>query len=192
MKGMVEIRWHGRGGQGVVTAGEILAEAAMEEGKYFQAFPDYGPERMGAPVKAYTRISDSPIEIHSQITSPDIVVVVDSTLIGLVNVAEGLKDGGIIVLNTSLSPQEAREKLGLVNRPIRVFTVDASQIAIKHFGRNIPNTPMLGALVKATGLVSLDSIIHLTKERLGTKVTEEIVQANVQAIKEAYESVKEG
>lgn len=192
MKGMVEIRWHGRGGQGVVTAGEILAEAAMEEGKYFQAFPDYGPERMGAPVKAYTRISDSPIEIHSQITSPDIVVVVDSTLIGHVNVTEGLKNGGIIVLNTSLSPQEAREKLGLVNRPIRVFTVDASQIAIKHFGRNIPNTPMLGALVKATGLVSLDSIIHLTKEKLGTKVTEEIVQANVQAIKEAYESMKEG
>lgn len=192
MKGLVEIRWHGRGGQGVVTAGEILAEAAMEEGKYFQAFPDYGPERMGAPIKAYTRISDSPIEIHSQITSPDIVVVVDSTLIGLVNVAEGLKDGGIIVLNTSLSPQEAREKLGLGNKPVKIFTVDASQIAIKHFGRNIPNTPMLGALVKATGLVSLDSIIHLTKERLGTKVTEEIIQANIQAIKEAYESVKEG
>jgi len=147
---------------------------------------------MGAPIKAYTRISDSPIEIHSQITSPDIVVVVDSTLIGLVNVAEGLKDGGIIVLNTSLSPQEAREKLGLGNKPVKIFTVDASQIAMKHFGRNIPNTPMLGALVKATGLVSLDSIIHLTKERLGTKVTEEIIQANIQAIKEAYESVKEG
>ncbi len=192
MKGMVEIRWHGRGGQGVVTAGEILAEAALEEGKYFQAFPDYGPERMGAPIKAYTRISDSPIEIHSQITSPDIVVVVDPTLIGLVNVAEGLKDGGTIVLNTSLSPQEVRVKLGLEGKNVRVFTVDASQIAMKHFGRNIPNTPMLGALVKATGLVSLESVIRLTEERLGTKVSENIIQANVQAIKEAYENVKEG
>ncbi len=192
MKGMVEIRWHGRGGQGVVTAGEILAEAAMEEGKYFQAFPDYGPERMGAPVRAYTRISDSPIEIHSQIASPDVVVVIDSTLIGLVNVAEGLKNGGVIVLNTSLSPQEVREKLGIGDKPVKVFTVDASRIAIKHFGRNIPNTPMLGALVKATGLVSLESIIRLTEERLGTKVADNIVQANVQAIKEAYESVKEG
>ncbi|MCS7286934.1 MAG: 2-oxoacid:acceptor oxidoreductase family protein [Anaerolineae bacterium] len=192
MKGMVEIRWHGRGGQGVVTAGEILAEAAMEEGKYFQAFPDYGPERMGAPVKSYTRISDSPIEIHSQITSPDIVVVIDPTLLGVVNVAEGLKDGGTLVLNTSLSPQEVKQKLGLEGKPVKIFTVDASQIAIKHFGRNIPNTPMLGALVKATGLVSLESIIRLTEERLGTKVTEEIIQANIQAIKEAYESVREG
>lgn len=192
MKGMVEIRWHGRGGQGVVTAGEILAEAAMEEGKYFQAFPDYGPERMGAPVKSYTRISDIPIEIHSQIISPDIVVVIDSTLIGVVNVTDGLKDGGTLVLNTSLSPQEVRQKLGLEGKPVKIFTVDASQIAIKHFGRNIPNTPMLGALVKATGLVSLESIIRLTEERLGTKVTEDIIQANVQAIKEAYESVKEG
>ena len=192
MKDMVEIRWHGRGGQGVVTAGEILAEAALEEGKYFQAFPDYGPERMGAPVKAYTRISDSPIEIHSQITSPDIVVVIDPTLLGMVNVAEGLKDGGVILVNTPQSPQEIRKTLGLEGKPIKVFTIDASDIAMKHLGRNIPNTPMLGALVKATGLVSLDSVIRLTEERFGAKFREDVVKANVAAIKEAYEKVQEG
>jgi len=189
---LIEIRWHGRGGQGVVTAGEILAEAAMEEGKYFQAFPDYGPERMGAPVKAYTRISDSPIEIHSQITSPDIVVVINPTLIGMVDVTEGLKDDGVILVNTSESPQEMRKKLGLEGKPVKVFVVDASQIAMKHLGRNIPNTPMLGALVKATGLVSLDSVIHLTEERFGAKFREDVVKANVAAIKEAYEKVQEG
>jgi len=189
---LLEIRWHGRGGQGVVTAGEILAEAAMDEGKYFQAFPDYGPERMGAPVRAYTRISDSPIEIHSQITSPDIVVVIDPTLIGMVNVAEGIKDNGVILVNTPSSPQEIRKTLGLEGKPVKVFAVDASEIAKKHLGRNIPNTPMLGALVKATGLVSLESIIRLTEERFGAKFREDIVKANVAAIKEAYEKVQEG
>ncbi|HDN79885.1 MAG: pyruvate synthase [Chloroflexi bacterium] len=189
---LIEIRWHGRGGQGVVTAGEILAEAAMEEGKYFQAFPDYGPERMGAPIRAYTRISDSPIEIHSQITSPDIVIVVDPTLIGLVNVAEGIKEGGVILLNTPASPQEMRQKLGLAGKGVKVFTIDASEIAMKHLGRNIPNTPMLGALIKATNLVSLESVIRLTEERLGAKLREEAVKANIAALKEAYEKVQEG
>lgn len=192
MAELLEIRWHGRGGQGVVTAGEILAEAAMEEGKYFQAFPDYGPERMGAPVKAYTRISDSPIEIHSQITSPDIVVVIDPTLIGMVNVAEGLKDGGVILVNTPQSPREIRKTLGLEGSPVKVFTVDASGIAMKHLGRNIPNTPMLGALIRATGLVALDSVIRLTEERFGAKFREDVVKANVAAIKEAYDKVQEG
>jgi len=189
---LIEIRWHGRGGQGVVTAGEILAEAAMEEGKYFQAFPDYGPERMGAPIRAYTRISDSPIEIHSQITSPDIVIVVDPTLIGLVNVAEGIKEGGVILLNTPASPQEMRQKLGLAGKGVKVFTIDASEIAMKHLGRNIPNTPMLGALIKATNLVSLESVIRLTEERLGAKLREEAVKVNIAALKEAYEKVQEG
>lgn len=189
---LLEIRWHGRGGQGVVTAGEILAEAAMEEGKYFQAFPDYGPERMGAPVRAYTRISDSPIEIHSQITSPDIVVVIDPSLIGMVNVAEGLKDGGVILVNTDASPEQIRKTLGLEGRPVKVFAINASEIAMKHLGRNIPNTPMLGALVKATGLVSLESVIRLTEERFGAKFREDVVKANVAAIKEAYEKVQEG
>jgi len=190
MDGLIEIRWHGRGGQGVVTAGEILAEAALEEGKYFQSFPDYGPERMGAPVKAYTRVSDHPIEIHSQILSPDVVVVINPTLIGMVDVTEGLKEGGTILVNTSESPAQMREKLGLKGKPVKVFTVDATEIAMKHLGRNIPNTPMLGALARATGLVSVDSIIRLTEERFGAKLTKEMVQANVAAIKEAYEQVK--
>ena len=107
---LTEIRWHGRAGQGVVTAGELLAEAAMEEGKYFQAFPDYGPERMGAPIKSYTRISDEPIEVHHQILYPDVVIVVNPNLIGAVNLIEGLKEDGTAIINTPDSPAEIREK----------------------------------------------------------------------------------
>jgi len=112
MSKCMEIRWHGRAGQGVVTAGELLAEAALEEGKYFQAFPDYGPERMGAPVKSYTRISDEPIEIHYQILTPEVVVVVNPNLLGVVDVTEGLAKDGVLIINTPESPGDIRKKLG--------------------------------------------------------------------------------
>ena len=187
---IIEIRWHGRAGQGVVTAGELLAEAAMEEGKYFQAFPDYGPERMGAPIKSYTRISDEPIEIHHQIMNPDVVIVVNPNLIGVVNLTEGLKEDGTLIVNTTESPAEIRKRMGFKGG--KVATLDATRIALDTLKRDIPSTLMLGAVAKVTGLVSLDSIARRTEERLGEKLSKELVEANLTALKRAYEEVKEG
>lgn len=188
MSKLTEIRWHGRAGQGVVTAGELLAEAAMEEGKYFQAFPDYGPERMGAPIKSYTRISDGPIAVHHQILNPEMVIVVNPNLIGAVNLTEGLKEDGMVIINTPDSPAEVREKLGL--KGSKVATLDATRIAMDTLKRDIPSTLMLGALAKVTGLVGLDSVVRCAKERLGEKLRAEVVEANVVALKRAYEEVK--
>jgi pyruvate ferredoxin oxidoreductase gamma subunit len=190
MSDLTEIRWHGRAGQGIVTAGELLAESAMEEGKYFQAFPDYGPERMGAPIRAFTRISDRPIDIHCQITAPDIVVIVDPSVINVVDVTEGLKPGGRVLVNTTDSPAKVRQQLHLTSG--EVFTVDATGISVATLGRAMPNTPMLGALVKATGLVSLEGIKDYTKERLGAKFRAQVVDANLESIQRAYDEVVEG
>jgi len=186
----VEIRWHGRGGQGVITAGKMLAETALEEGKYFQALPDYGAERMGAPIRAFTRISTAPIVPHCQITEPDAVVVVDSTLIGVVDLTEGLKKDGVLVVNTPLSPAEVRSRLGYTKG--KVFTVDASGIAMETMGRNIPNTPMLGALIRAVGLVAKDSLAHEIRHKLGETLKADIVEANIKALERAYSETKEG
>jgi len=153
---LIEIRWHGRGGQGVVTAGKLLAETALGMDQYIQAFPDYGPERQGAPIRAYTRMSPEPIRIHSQVEEPDIVLVLDPTLLQTVDVTEGLKPDGALLVNTPLSPQEVREQLGW--KTGKVFTVDASHIAIDELGREITNTPMLGALAAALGLFSVDQL----------------------------------
>jgi pyruvate ferredoxin oxidoreductase gamma subunit len=184
---LTEIRWHGRAGQGVVTAGELLAEAAMEEGKYFQAFPDYGPERMGAPIKSYTRISDGPIEVHHQILNPDVIIVVNPNLIGVVDLTEGLKEDGTAIINTPDSPAEVRKKLGLKGG--KVVTLDATGIAMDTLKRDIPSTLMLGAVAQVTDLVSLDSVVHIAKERLGEKLRSEVVEANLTALKRAYEEV---
>jgi len=191
MSKLVEVRWHGRGGQGVVTAGKVLAEAALDVGLYFQAFPEYGPERMGAPIQAFTRISDHPVDLHCQIEEPDVVVVLDPTLLGTVNVTEGLKPDGILLVNTTASPAEIREQLNL--RTGRVFTVDASRIAIETLGREITNTPMLGALARATGLFDVEAIVEQTRQRFAKKhMKADIVEANVAAIRRAAEEVKEG
>jgi pyruvate ferredoxin oxidoreductase gamma subunit len=188
---IVEIRWHGRGGQGVVTAGKVLAETALDTGRYFQAFPEYGPERMGAPIRAFTRISEKPINLHCQIENPDIVVVLDPTLLGTVNVTEGLKQDGILLVNTNVTPAEIRKQLKYTTG--RVFTVDASQIAIETMGREITNTPMLGALAKAGGLFDVDAIIEQIRSRFGKKkMKADVVDANVAAIQRAAKEVKEG
>jgi len=191
MAKLTEIRWHGRAGQGIVTAGELLAEAALKEGKYFQAFPDYGPERMGAPIKAYTRISDEPIEVHYQILSPEVVVVVNPNLLGAVDVTEGLAEDGVVIVNTPETPQQIRTRLGLDSSK-KVFTVDATQIALDTLGRDIPATLMLGAIVRATGLVGLDNTIEVVREKLGAKLRDEVVESNVKALQRAYKEVKEG
>ena len=188
MKDPVEIRWHSRGGQGAKTGALVLAEAAMDEGKYIQGFAEYGPERMGAPMKAYNRVSSSPITVHYGITNPNVVAVLDTTLIGKVNVAEGLTEDGVVVINTPESPAEMRAILGLEGRA--VFTVDASKIARDNIGRDIPNTPMIGAILKATGMMEIGGVSKSIRKKLGAKLKPEIVEGNVKAIEQAYEEVK--
>lgn len=190
MSPMTEIRWHGRAGEGVVTASELLAEAAMEEGKFFQAFPEYGSERMGAPIKAYTRISDTPIEVHCPILEPDMIIIVNPNLLGVVDVTEGLKPDGIIIINTPESPATIRQKLSFHGG--QVWCVDASKIAMEEFKRDIPSTMMLAVVARATGLIHLDAAIHLTREKLGGKLRPEVVEANVRSLQRAYDECVQG
>ncbi len=178
---MIEVRWHGRGGQGIVTVSRLLAEAALLDGKYVQAFPEFGPERRGAPVTGYTRISDEPISIHSHIYTPDIVVIVDPTLMGNANVAKGLVEGGTIVAHTERSPTEAKKDLGIANA--KVYTVNATRIALDILGRPIYNTAMLGALAKAAPVATLQSLDKVVAKRFPGPVGEK----NIAAIKRAYE-----
>mgnify|MGYP005847591299 FL=1 len=187
---LVEIRWHGRGGQGVVTAGKLLAETALGLGQYIQAFPDYGPERQGAPIRAFTRMSPNPIYIHSQIEEPDIVLVLDPTLLNTVDVTEGLKPEGVLLVNTPLSPQHVRKQLGW--KTGKVFTVDASHIAIEELGREITNTPMLGALAVAMDLFSAERLAEEVRRNFSKKMRPEIVEANVRAVLRAAQELKEG
>lgn len=184
----MEIRWHGRGGQGVVTAAALLAEAALEQGKYFQSFPEFGPERMGAPIRAYSRVSSEPINLHCGVTEPNVVAVLDPTLIGVIDVTEGLKSDGAIIVNTKESPVEVKNKLGLKSG--HVFTVDASQIAAEEIGKRIPNTPMLGALLKATGILDLESVLGHLRKSFSSKFSSQIVEGNVRALERAFKEVK--
>ena len=188
MAQLTEIRWHARAGQGAVTAAKLVADTALMEGAYIQAMPEYGPERTGAPLKAYTRVCDEPIEIHNTITNPDIVVVLDDTLLENVDVTEGLKDDGAIILNTELSVKDARALLG-VGESVKVAVVDASGIAMDTIKRDIPNTPIVGALSKVTGVVPVD----LVKERLvatfGKKFSQDVIDANLSSVDRAYQEV---
>lgn len=190
MAELIEIRWHGRGGQGVVTASKLLAESALGSGQYFQAFPDYGPERMGAPVRAFTRLSPRPINIHSQVQKPDIVVVLDSTLLEMVTVTEGLKEDGTLLVNTARRPAEMREATGFHSG--RVFAVDASHIAIEEIGQEITNTPMLGAFAQATGLFDVEEMAEELRIWFGKKLPTEAVEGNVRAIRRAAREVQQG
>ena len=186
---ITEIRWHGRGGQGAKTASLLLAESALEEGKYIQGFPEYGPERMGAPMQSFTRISEAPISLHSHVRTPDAVVVLDSTLLDTVDVTLGLREKGVILVNSPETSQAMRRKLGL-NKG-KVFTVDATSISMEILGKNLPNIPMLGALIKVTSLLGLDTVISSIKHKFGKKFSSRIIEGNIEAIKKAYEEVKE-
>ncbi|MDI9569917.1 MAG: pyruvate ferredoxin oxidoreductase subunit gamma [Pseudomonadota bacterium] len=179
---MIEIRWHGRGGQGAVTSVELLALAAIEEGKYAQGFPAFGPERRGAPVMAYNRVSDKPIKIRSGIYDPDVVVVLDPSLVGLVNVTEGLKPDGLLIINTSKTAPAIREQLKYKGK---LATVDATHIAREELGVPIANTTMLGAVMKTTKVLKLASLDEPIKERFG-----KIADRNKNALKRAYDDVK--
>jgi len=178
---MKEIRIHGRGGQGSVTAAEMISIAAFEDGKFSQAFPAFGVERRGAPVQAFTRISDSPIRLRSQIYTPDYVIVQDATLLETVDVASGIKDDGVIIVNTTEKPESLK-----LDTKARVMTVAATKVAMDIIGFPIVNTVLLGAFAGATGEINVESIKKAVKGRFSGKVAEK----NAQAIQKAYELIK--
>lgn len=191
MKDLIEIRWHGRGGQGAKTASLLLADAAFNTGKYIQGFPEYGPERMGAPITAYNRISNKPITIHSNIYEPDYVVVVDDSLLDCVDVTSGLKESGAIVINTTKDAEEIKAKLN--NYSGKIFTVDARSISIEALGRYFPNTPMLAAIVKVSGVMTDDELLEDMKSSFKHKFAKkpEVIDGNMKALELALKAVKQ-
>ena len=190
MDNLIEIRWHGRGGQGAKTASLLLADAAFNTGKYIQGFPEYGPERMGAPITAYNRISDTPITVHSNIYEPDFVVVVDDTLLESVNVTAGLKSTGAIVINTTKSADYLKSKLNGYEG--KVYTIDARKVSMECLGKYFPNTPMLAAIVKVTGIMSDDDFIKDMEGSFKHKFAKkpEVIDGTMKAIKMALNEVK--
>lgn len=190
--GIVEIRWHGRGGQGAKTAALLLADAAFNTGKYVQGFPEYGPERMGAPITAYNRISGQRSTVHSNIYEPDYVVVVDETLLSAVDVTAGLKREGAIIINSSKTADALRVHLN--GYPGRVCTIDAGKISEEELGKNIPNTPMLAAVVKVSGVVEPEALIRDMEQSFRHKFASkpQVIEGNMRALKRAMEEVRIG
>ena len=190
MDNMIEIRWHGRGGQGAKTASLLLADAAFNTGKYIQGFPEYGPERMGAPITAYNRISSNPITIHSNIYEPDYVVVVDDTLLESVDVTNGLKETGAIVINTTKSGDYLKSVLKGYKG--NVYTIDARKISEEALGRYFPNTPMLAAIVKVSGIMTDEALLEDMKGSFKHKFAKkpEVIDGNMKALEIALKEVK--
>ena len=190
MSNLIEIRWHGRGGQGAKTASLLLADAAFNTGKYIQGFPEYGPERMGAPITAYNRISDEPITIHSNIYEPDFVVVVDDTLLESVNVTAGLKDTGAIVINTTKPADYLKSALKGYSGAI--YTIDARKVSMDTLGKYFPNTPMLAAIVKVSGIMSDEDFIKDMEGSFKHKFAKkpEVIEGNMKALEIALKEVQ--
>lgn len=191
MNRITEIRWHGRGGQGAKTACLLLADVAFTAGKYVQGFPEYGPERMGAPITAFNRISDERCTVHSNIYTPDFVVVVDETLLEAVDVTAGLKSDGAIVINSKKDPEELRAFLHGYEG--RVCTLDARTVSERNLGRNFPNTPMLAAIVKVSGILDKDQFISDMEESFRHKFASkpQVIEGNMKCLKEAMMEVRE-
>ncbi len=187
---MIEIRWHGRGGQGAKTASLLLADAAFNTGKYIQGFPEYGPERMGAPITAYNRIDDNPIYIHSNIYEPDFVVVVDDTLLKGVDVLKGLKENGAILINTNKDIKEIRKELN--NFAGHIYTIDATKISKDCLKANFPNTALLAAIVKIANIMDKESLLKELETSFKHKFVrkQEMILPNMEAVKRGYEEVK--
>lgn len=190
MNNLIEIRWHGRGGQGAKTASLLLADAAFNTGKYIQGFPEYGPERMGAPITAYNRISDTPITIHSNIYEPDYVVVVDDTLLEAVPVTAGLKKDGAIIINTTKDANYLRNVLKDYQGSI--YAIDARKVSMETLGQYFPNTPMLAAVVKVSQIMSeedfLNDMVGSFKHKFAKKP--EVIEGNMKALEMALKEVK--
>ena len=190
MDNLIEIRWHGRGGQGAKTASLLLADAAFNTGKYIQGFPEYGPERMGAPITAYNRISDNPITIHSNIYEPDYVVVVDDTLLESVDVTAGLKESGAIIINTKKSADYLKKVLKGYNG--NIYTIDARKVSMEALGNYFPNTPMLAAIVKVSKIMTDDELLNDMKNSFKHKFAKkpEVIEGNMKALEIALKDVK--
>ena len=190
MSNLIEIRWHGRGGQGAKTASLLLADAAFNTGKYIQGFPEYGPERMGAPLTAYNRISDTPITVHSNIYEPDYVVVVDDTLLECVPVTDGLKKTGAIIINTTKSPETIKESLK--NYKGSIYTIDARKISTEALGKYFPNTSMLAAIVKISGIMTDEALLKDMENSFKHKFAKkpEVIEGNMKALEMALKQVK--
>ena len=190
MNDLIEIRWHGRGGQGAKTASLLLADAAFNTGKYIQGFPEYGPERMGAPITAYNRISSSPIRVHSNIYEPDYVVVVDDTLLETVAVTEGLKTTGAVIINTTKSADELKSLLNGYNG--KVYTIDARKVSEEALGKYFPNTPMLASIVKVSEIMTEEEFLNDMKESFKHKFAKkpEVIEGNMKALELALKEVK--
>jgi len=189
---IVEIRWHGRGGQGAKTACLLLAEVAALEGKFVQGFPEYGPERMGAPITAYNRICETRCNVHSNIYYPNYVVVVDESLLESVDVTAGLKEGGAVIINTPASPDEIRSRLrGWTGR---VSTIDARRISEEILGKNFPNTPMLAAVVKVSGVLGVERFLADIEASFRHKFASkpQVIEGNMATLKKSLEEVQEG
>ena len=191
MKNGIEIRWHGRGGQGAKTAALLLADVAFKTGQNVQGFPEYGPERMGAPITAYNRISSDKIRVHSNIYHPDYVVVVDETLLASVDVTAGLKKTGAIIINTPKSKEEVMDELGGYEG--RVYTVDARKISVETLGKNFPNSPMLAAAVAVSDIMPREKFIHEMRASYQHKFAKkpEVIDGNMKALERAYDVVEE-
>ena len=180
MSKMIEVRWHGRGGQGAKTAALLFAQAVLSTGKYIQAFPEYGPERMGAPVQSFNRVSDEPITVHCSVTEPNYVVILDPSLIEAVDVTEGVGTQGKVIVNTSFSAEEMAKKLGIAKE--QVYVVDASKISNETIGQNRPNTPMF----------DIEGVLKDTRAKLEVKFRSkpEVIDGNITSIQRAYDEVK--
>jgi pyruvate ferredoxin oxidoreductase gamma subunit len=189
MKDLIEIRWHGRGGQGAKTASLLLADAAFNTGKFIQGFPEYGPERMGAPITAYNRISNKPITVHSNIYEPDYVVVVDDTLLESVDVTAGLKPDGAIIINTTKSAGVLKQLLS--NYSGSIYTIDARKISLETLGKYFPNTPMLAAIVKVSAIMNDEEFLNDMKGSFKHKFAKkpEVIEGNMKAIEMALKEV---
>ncbi|MBE0428736.1 MAG: 2-oxoacid:acceptor oxidoreductase family protein [Thermoleophilia bacterium] len=187
MQEITEIRWHARGGQGAVTAAKMVAEVALSQNKYFQAFPEYGPERSGAPIVAFTRLSDGPIQIYSAIEHPDYVLVLDPTLLDVVDVTAGTGENAVVIVNSEEDAADVGTRPEMSGK--RVYAVPATRIALETIKRAIPNTPLIGALVRVSGLFPLEGVMDEVRDSLSKKFPEEVVDANLEAVKRGYEEV---
>ncbi|MDI3516944.1 MAG: pyruvate ferredoxin oxidoreductase gamma subunit [Thermotogota bacterium] len=183
---LLEIRWHGRAGQGAKSAAQILAEAALASGMFVQAFPEYGAERSGAPMRAFNKISSSYIRSHAPVLNPDVVVVLDDTLLGAIPVTDGMKEDSVLIVNTTRGVEWVRKRTGFSGK---ICIVKATDIALEEIGRGMPNTPMLGALVKVTDVVPLETVEKNIRETLGGKLSEKALEGNIRALRRGFEEV---
>ncbi|MDD3487727.1 MAG: 2-oxoacid:acceptor oxidoreductase family protein [Candidatus Moranbacteria bacterium] len=185
-KKIFEIIFHARGGQGAKTAAELLAQAALREGKHIQAFPDFGPERTGAPIRTYVRVSGEPIKTHEPVVDPDLVVVMDETLLGIVDVSKNLDENEMLIVNTRSGRDEISQKTGYVGN---IFPIDATSLSLEVIGEPRPNTAILGKLLKISEVVRLESLTEVFREKYLEKIGNEKTEKNILAIEKAYDSI---